>query len=43
MYKDVIVMEISSDNQNNSLPKRRNPTADIEQFFKPVRHVKWVK
>ena len=41
MYKDVNIMEISSDDQSNSQPKnKRNPTADIEQFFEPARHVK---
>lgn len=41
MYKDVNIMEISSDDQSDSQPKnKRNPTADIEQFFEPARHVK---
>ena len=41
MYKDVNIMEISSDDQSDSRPKnKRNPTADIEQFFEPARHVK---
>jgi hypothetical protein len=41
MYKDVNVMEISSDDQSNSQPKnKRNPTTDIEQFFEPAKHVK---
>ena len=41
MYKDVDIMQISSDDQSDSRPKnKRNPTADIEQFFEPARHVK---
>jgi hypothetical protein len=40
MYKDVNIMEISSDDQSDSRPKKRNPTADIEQFFEPSTHVK---
>ena len=41
MYKDVNVMEIGSDDQSNPQPKnKKNPTTDIEQFFKPAKHVK---
>jgi hypothetical protein len=41
MYKDVNVMEISSDDQSDTRPKnKRNPTADIEHFFEPARLVK---
>jgi hypothetical protein len=44
MYRDVDVMEISSDDECNSWPKNKgNPTADIEYFFEAARYLKGEK
>jgi hypothetical protein len=44
MYKDVHVMEITSGDESDDKPKnKRNPTADIDKFFEPTKHIKGEK
>jgi hypothetical protein len=44
MYKDIDVMEISSgDESGPELKNKRNPTADIDNFFDPARYTKGSK
>ena len=41
MYKDVNVMDIDSDTPSDTMPKnKKNPTADLDQFFEAVWHMK---
>jgi hypothetical protein len=40
MYKDVNVMDISDMPSNTMKKNRKNPTADLDQFFKAVQHIK---
>jgi hypothetical protein len=41
MYRDVNVMDISSDSTDPELKKKnKNAKADIDHFFEPVKHVK---
>jgi hypothetical protein len=42
IYKDVNVMDIDSDTPSNTMKKnnlKKNPTADLNQFFEAVRHM----
>ena len=46
MYKDVNVIDIDSDTQSDrdSMKKnKKNPTADLDQFFKAAQHMKGEK
>jgi hypothetical protein len=41
MYKDVNVIDINSDTPNDTVKKnKKNLTADLDQFFKAVWHIK---
>jgi hypothetical protein len=41
MYNDVNVIDIDSDTPSDTMKKnRKNPTADLDQFFEAVRHMK---
>lgn len=41
MYRDVVVLDIDSDSTDpENKNKNKNPTADIEHFFTPTKHVK---
>ena len=40
MYKDVNVMDIDSDTPSDTTKKnKKNPTADLNQFFEAVQHM----
>ena len=40
MYKDVDVLEIDSDAPSGSEKQKKNPTADIDHFFKASVRIK---